>query len=258
MFGLNCHGDVSSRFSHFLRREKKGWWDPKGTNKCKKTRILGTMSLTLSWLFECIFRHLVRPSRLSRRAAIRSTATRCAVSPSNPFPRGDSHDLNKLPLGSYMFDVNLYKRHRATWKKTESWKQTVKATFAVGLRAAVQPATGSAESYEWLQSHLIVYFSRMNLRSLIQALPCLGCDLLQRLNPKRGQQRRTVGNHKSHGLSADQRSAVQKCGVSLKSIWTHLLYHKDDITIYIAECENIGWDILCIWQMRWQRRLTIV
>lgn len=42
-------------------------------------------------------------------------------------------------------------------------------------------------------------------------------------------------NHKTHSLSADQHSVVWKYSVSLKSIQTDLLYHKEDITINIAD-----------------------
>lgn len=42
----------------------------------------------------------------------------------------------------------------------------------------------------------------------------------------------------THSLSADQHSVVRKYSVSLKSIQTDLLYHKEDITINIADREK--------------------
>lgn len=94
----------------------------------------------------------------------------------------DSHDLNKLPLGSDVFDVNVYQPCTATEKQTDNWKwganadETIVATITVGPPRRYSSGDGLIGVLRMAAiAHDCVFFF---------FLPRVGSDLLQRLNPK--------------------------------------------------------------------------
>lgn len=102
--------------------------------------------------------------------------TCCSVSQSHPFSAGDSHDLSKLPL----FDVNLRKPRRAT-AKTQNGKRRANADESAKATSRRRARRRLANSRD--RRRLCIFPGRI-LRSAIQAPPCIGSDLLQRLNPE--------------------------------------------------------------------------
>lgn len=90
-----------------------------------------------------------------------------------------------------------------------------------------------------------IKFSSCRLRCLDFIHLVLALTFCNNFNPRKGPRstaqrnsQQLQCNHKTHSLSTDQHSAVWKYGVSLKSIQTDLLYHKDAITINIADREK--------------------
>lgn len=184
MFGFNCHAVAFSKFGEF--------WQGTIYIYCRplwKTTILGTMSSLLNWLIT-VWSPILRENSLHTLYVETETCLDTLLSALH------SHVLLSQSIWS-IFTWRLTWPEQIPSRLICVWCDSLQAVQgdvgkdgkrgsnddeSVGQHSLL--VTGSVKSYKWLQMHMIVYFSGLTLCGWKHAPPCIGSDLLQRLNPK--------------------------------------------------------------------------